>query len=82
MANDEIVSVSSTVPVPASLICTCSPRPLLSQSRKYSSRSCAWPSARLTSTVKLVAEYQTAATRLDEPGTCKARGSEEVVVQV
>ena len=29
--------------------------------------------------MKLVAEYQTAATRFDEPGTCKARGSEEVV---
>ncbi len=82
LENDEIVSVSSTLPVPASLICTCSPRPLLSQSSKYSSRSCDWPSARLTSTVKLVAEYQTAATRLDDPGTCKARGSEEVVVQV
>ncbi len=40
------------------------------------------PSPRLTSTVKLVGEYQTAATRLDEPGTCKARGSVEVVVQV
>ena len=40
------------------------------------------PSPRLTSTVKLVGEYQTAATRLEEPGTCKARGSVEVVVQV
>ena len=80
--NDEMVWVSSTVPLTASLSCTCSPRPLLSQSSKYSSRSCAWPSARLTSTVKLVAEYQTAATRFDEPGTCRARGSEEVFVQV
>ena len=80
--NDEIVCVFSTAPVPASLICTVSARPLLSQSSKYSSRSCACPSPRLTSTVKLVGEYQTAATRLDEPGTCKARGSVEVVVQV
>ena len=82
LLNDEIVSVSSTLPVPASLIWTCSPRPLLLQSTKYSSRLCVWPSARLTSTVKLVGEYQTAATRFDEPGTCKARESDEVVVKV
>ena len=55
---------------------------LLSQSRKYSSRSCVWPSVRLTSTVKLVAEYQTAATRFGAAGTCRARGSVVVVVQV
>ena len=80
--NDKIVSVTSTAPVLASLIWTCSLRPLLSQSSKYSSRSWVWPSARLTSTVKLVAEYQTAATRLDEPGTCKAPVLVEEVVQV
>ena len=40
------------------------------------------PSVRLTSTVKLVAEYQAAATRLEEPATCNARESVDVVVQV
>ena len=40
------------------------------------------PSARLTLTVKLVAEYQTAATRLEEPGTCRARGSLVLLVQM
>ena len=52
--NDEIVSVSSTAPVVALLIWICSLRPALSQSRKYSARSCVWPSVRFTSTVKLV----------------------------
>ena len=78
MLNDEIVSVSSTVPVSASLICTCSPGPGWSQSRKYSSRSCAWPSARLTLTVKLVVEYQTAATRLPA-GVWQGCGGSEVL---
>ena len=66
--------MSSTVPVPASLICTCSPRPWLSQSSKYSSRSCAWPSARFTSTVKLVEEYQTAATPVGRAGHLQGAG--------
>ncbi len=40
----------STAPVTASLICTVSARPLSSQSSRYSSRLCASPSARSTST--------------------------------
>ena len=80
--NAEIVSVSSTLPVPASLSCTVSARPLLSQSSKYSSRLWAAPSPWLMATVKLVEAYQTAATRFVEPGTCSAGGSLDMVVQV
>src|SRR5262249_51197952 len=50
----ETSCVLSTCPVAALLICTCSVRPCWSQSRKYSSRSCVWPSVRSTSTLKLV----------------------------
>ncbi len=71
--------MSSTVPLAASLICTDSFRPVLGQSRKYSARSCAWPSVRLTLTVKLVPLllYQAAAARLPVGllGFCGARVS-------
>ena len=50
-------------------------RLLLSQSRKYSSRSCDWPSASFTFTWKLVAEYQASAMRRLPWGNCRARGS-------
>ena len=80
--NDEIVSVSSTAPVAASVIWTCSFRPWLSQSRKYSSRSCDWPSVMLTSTVKLVLEYQVAAMRPEPPGFWSARLSDVLLAQV
>jgi hypothetical protein len=77
--NDETDCVLSTVPVATLLICTVSARPRLSQSSRYSSRLYAFPSPRLTSTVKLVDENQTAATRFDEFGTWSARGSVEAV---
>ena len=59
-------------PRAALLICTCSLRPWSSQSRKYSSRSCVWPSVRFTSTVKLVDEYQQAAMRPVPPASSRA----------
>ena len=68
------VSVFSTAPVEALLICTVSLRAVVSQSRKYNSRSCVWPSVRFTSTVKLENEYQQAAMRPEPPATWTPSG--------
>jgi hypothetical protein len=73
--NDETVCVLSTAPLLVSLICTCSDRPALSQSTRYSSRSCARPTVRETSTVKLVGASQAAAIEDPAPGTGRTRGS-------
>ena len=83
LANDEAVSVSSTVPVAASLIWILfdsAPRAVHVQ--RVQPRSWAWPSVRFTLTVKLVAEYQAASIRPVPPGFWRAWGAVVLVVQV
>ena len=82
LANEEIVRVSSTVPVAASLIWICSTRaPGYSRPARTARGRVACPSVRFRLTVKLVAEYQAASIRPVPPGFWSAWGAVVVFVQ-